>query len=141
VCAKTRQDHGASLVEAIVHNIPRAMFVFLPMLALFMKLLYWRPKRYYVEHLLFLVHNHCFVFLAFAISGALGHVPYVGDHIGWVEFLVWVYVVWYIFRAMRVYYGQSRALTFAKYFTIGVAYLATSITVLLLTAVYSALTL
>ena len=57
--------------EAIVHNIPRAMFVFLPLLALFMKLLYWRPKRYYVEHLLFLVHNHAFVFLALAILGAL----------------------------------------------------------------------
>jgi hypothetical protein len=42
---------------------------------------------------------------------------------------------------MRVYYEQSRALTFAKYFTIGFAYLTTSLTVLMLTAIYSALTL
>ena len=47
------------------------MFVFLPLLALVMKLMYWRPKRYYVEHLLFLVHNHAFVFLALAIVGLL----------------------------------------------------------------------
>ncbi len=141
MCAKTKEDHGASLVDAVVHNIPRAMFVFLPLLALIVKLLYWRPKRYYVEHLLFLVHNHCFVFLAFAITGALSRVPYVDKHTGWFEFFVWVYAIWYIFRAMRVYYGQSRALTFAKYFVIGVAYLATSLSVLLLTAVYSALTL
>ena len=47
------------------------MFVFLPLLALVMKLLYWRPKRFYVEHLLFLVHNHAFVFLALTIMGLL----------------------------------------------------------------------
>ena len=45
------------------------MFVFLPLLALVMKLLYWRPRRYYVEHLLFLVHNHAFVFLAMRHHG------------------------------------------------------------------------
>ena len=58
---------GEDLSNAIVHNLPRAMFVFLPLLALFMKLLYWRPKRYYVEHLLLLVHNHAFIFLAMTI--------------------------------------------------------------------------
>ena len=30
----------------------------LPLMALFMKLLYWRPRRYYLEHLLLLLHNH-----------------------------------------------------------------------------------
>jgi hypothetical protein len=42
---------------------------------------------------------------------------------------------------MRVYYAQSRALTFSKYLVLGLAYLSTSITVLMLTVVYSALTL
>ena len=66
----------------MVHNIPRAMFMFLPLLALVMKLLYWRPKRYYVEHLLFLIHNHAFVFLAATLLIAdrrgfpvVGHAP------------------------------------------------------------------
>ena len=66
-CKRSAEDRGRALGDAVVHNIPRAMFVFLPLLALFMKLLYWRPKRYYVEHLLFLVHNHAFVFLALTI--------------------------------------------------------------------------
>jgi hypothetical protein len=141
MCAKTREDHGASLIDAIVHNVPRAMFVFLPLLALCMKLIYWRPRRYYVEHLLFLVHNHCFVFLAFAIAGLLERLPFLQVHRAWVEMIVWPYAIWYLFRSMRVYYGQRRALTFAKYFTIGFAYLMSGITVLMLTAIYSALTL
>jgi hypothetical protein len=141
MCAKTREDHGAALVDAIEHNIPRAMFVFLPLLALCMKLLYWRPKRYYVEHLLFLVHNHAFVFLAFAIVALLSRVPFVDRHTDILQFVLWAYLLWYIFRAMRVYYGQGRGLTFAKYLTVGFAYLMSGVTVLLLTAVYSALTL
>ena len=140
-CTRTAKDRGRSLGEAIVHNIPRAMFVFLPLLALVMKLMYWRPRRYYVEHLLFLVHNHAFVFLALAIVGLCKLIPVVGTHLGLLEFAAWLYMIWYIFRAMRVYYAQSRGLTFAKYVGIGLSYFSTSLLVLLLTAIYSALTL
>ena len=99
MCRKTAEDHGTELFKEIFHNIPRAMFVFLPLLALLMKLLYWRPKRYYVEHLLLLVHNHAFVFLAIAIMGVLTRIPVIGGHLGLLSFAVMLYVVWYIFRA------------------------------------------
>jgi hypothetical protein len=140
-CKRTAKDRGRALGEAVVHNIPRAMFVFLPLLALVMKLMYWRPPRYYVEHLLFLVHNHAFVFLALAILNLLKLIPVVGEHLGLLEFAIWLYMIWYIFRAMRVYYGQSRALTSAKYVSIGLSYISTSLLVLLLTAIFSAMTL
>ena len=106
LCKKTAKDRGDALFEALVHNIPRAMFVFLPLLALVMKLLYWRPKRFYVEHLLFLVHNHAFVFLALTIMGLLSRIPVVGAHLNLLEFAMWLYMIWYIFRAMRAYYVQ-----------------------------------
>ena len=140
-CKRSAEDHGEALFHAIVHNIPRAMFVFLPLLALFMKALYWRPLRYYVEHLLLLVHNHAFVFLALTILYSVKHIPVVGEHVGLLEAFIWFYMVWYIFRAMRVFYGQSRKLTLAKYLTVGLAYVSTSVLVLLLTAIFSALTL
>jgi hypothetical protein len=140
-CQKISTMSGKALVEAVVHNIPRAMFVFLPLLAAFMKLLYWRPKRFYVEHLLFLVHNHAFVFLAMILTIWLTNAPVLGDHLGWVDGLVWLYVVWYLFRAMRVYYQQSRWMTFGKYLVIGLAYIVTSAVVLTGTFLVSALTL
>ena len=141
LCEKISKMRGRDLLDAVVHNIPRAMFVFLPLLAAVMKLMYWRPKRYYVEHLLFLVHNHAFVFLAFSIVALLTSIPVVGPHLGLLDGLIWLYMIWYIFRAMRVYYGQSRLLTTAKYLAIGFSYLVTSVLVLGLTAVYSALTI
>ena len=140
-CQKMSHTSAREFLATIMHNVPRAMFVFLPLLALIMKLLYWRPKRYYVEHLLFLVHNHAFVFLAFSIVALLTSIPVVGPHLGLLDGLIWLYMIWYIFRAMRVYYGQSRLLTTVKYLAIGFSYTVTSVLVLGLTAVYSALTI
>jgi len=131
---------GSSVGEVVVHNVPRAMFLFLPLLALVMKALYWRQKRYYVEHLLFLIHNHAFVFLAVIMLVLIGRVPYTDAVIGWLWAAASVYVFWYLYRAMRTVYGQGRWITLAKYFTLGTTYLATSVIMLILTVIYSALT-
>jgi hypothetical protein len=138
-CEKIAEDGGAEFGKSIVHNIPKAMFVFLPLLALGMKLLYWRPKRYYVEHLLFLIHNHAFVFLSLAMLTLIKMIPVVGDHVGLLEAFVWLYLLWYLFRAMRNVYQQSRGLTLLKYFAIGFFYVCAGVLVLLLTALYSAM--
>ena len=140
-CARIAEDNGAELGKAVAHNIPRAMFVFLPLLALAVRLLYWRPKRYYVEHLLFLIHNHAFVFLALSILTLLKMTPVVGDHIGALEAFIWLYLIWYLFRAMRNFYRQSWWLTLTKYLAVGFAYTVAAVTVLLLTALYSAMTI
>ena len=140
-CNRIVEDRGAALSKAIVHNIPRAMFVFLPLLALVMWLLYWRPQRHYVEHLLFLIHNHAFVFLMLALKALLEMIPFVGEHRALLETATWLYMIWYLYRAMRTVYGQGRILTLAKYFTIGFAYISAGVLVLLLTALYSAITI
>jgi hypothetical protein len=140
-CAKISDDGGRELARTVVHNLPRAMFVFLPLLALAMKPLYWRPKRYYVEHLLFLIHNHAFVFLMLTILAALELIPVVGEHLGFVKFAAWLYIIWYIFRAMRNYYRQGWWLTFAKYLQMGLSYFSAAVLVLVLLAMYSAISL
>jgi hypothetical protein len=132
-------DFGA-VGEAVLHNLPRAMFVFLPVLALCMKLLYWRPKRYYVEHLLFLVHNHAFIFLLFSISLLLGKIPGLASFPGTIFWTTFLYAAWYIYRAMRNVYGQRRAWTLPKYLFLCVVYLQATFLMLLLTFLYAAMT-
>jgi hypothetical protein len=140
-CLKIAEDGGKELGANVVHNLPRAMFLFLPLLAVFMRLLYWKPKRYYVEHLLFLLHNHANVFLSLTILLLVQRIPHVADVIGvWLNWATFLYIVWYIYRAMRNVYRQGRALTIGKYVLIGFAYLTTSLVVFLLTALYSAMT-
>jgi hypothetical protein len=140
-CKRIAEGDGRDLGRNFLHNLPRAMFVFLPALALVMWLLYWKPKRYYVEHLLFLVHNHAFVFLAFSILLLLGRIPYVGDWIGWGWAAGILYIAWYLYRAQRVVYGQSRGLTVSKYAFLLITYVATAGAMFLLTLIYTAMTL
>jgi hypothetical protein len=136
-CRKMIRDNGRSVGEAMVHNMPHAMFIFLPLLAAAMMLFYWRPRRYYVEHLLFLVHNHAFVFVFVMLCWALAAlIPPIGGLIG---FAATCYMVWYVFRAMRVVYAQGRALTILKLCVLSFLYLISAALMLAATAVYSVL--
>ena len=125
-CVRNKEDHGASVEHAFLANMPKMMFVFVPMMALVMLVLYWRPRRYYVEHLVFFIHNHAAIFLLLLIQALLS---WIAAWLAWRAFKEWVFViislysVWYVYRAMRVYYGQGRLLTFAKLCVVSFTYL------------------
>jgi len=61
-----RKIHGdqQSFGRALFENIPKMMFIFPALIAAVLSVLYVRSGRYYVEHLLFVVHFHAFFFLA-----------------------------------------------------------------------------
>jgi hypothetical protein len=138
-CRKAVEDDGRELQVAFLHNVPRAMFVFLPLVAGVMMLLYWRPRHYYVEHLLLLVHNHACVFLVTMLAWVLARL--VHPLAGVIQFVVFVYLAWYIFRSMRVAYGQGRWLTGAKFVVLALSYMVFGVIMLALTSVYSVLML
>jgi hypothetical protein len=140
-CRNIHADNGREFGERVVHNLGRALFVFLPLMAALMKLLYWRPRRYYLEHLLLLIHNHAFVFLFLSIYVVATHWISSDGLVG-VLFLVaaW-YMVRYLYRSMKLVYGQSRRLTALKFAVLGCAYLVCGAFMLIGTAIYSAATL
>lgn len=126
-CVRHRADNGATFLRTLLHNIPKMMFVFLPLMAAVMLLLYWRPRRYYVEHLVFLLHNHSALYLWFTLLRVLGLVEGLWRPLGgltaFAGIATAIYVIWYPYRAMRRYYGQGRWLTILKYTLIAWAYL------------------
>ena len=138
LCRKILADNGVALQESFLHNVPRAMFVFLPLLAGIMMLMYWRPRHYYVEHLLLFLHNHAMVFLVGTLLLLLGallpRLPYLRAAAFW-------YFLWYMYRSMRVVYAQRRALTFAKLAVLGFCYVIFAGVMLAVTTIYSALML
>ena len=136
-CVRAVADNGRSLRDAFLHNVPRAMFLFLPLLAAAMMLMYWRPRRYYVEHLLLFVHNHAFVFLLAMLAWLASRLPFVSR---WVGLAVALYIAWYSYRSMRVVYGQGRWLTLSKLVVLSFFYLVSGMLMLVLTSVYSAFT-
>jgi hypothetical protein len=61
-CEATVRDNGESWVHLVLGTLPKAMFIFLPLIAFLNMLLYWRPRYRYAEQLLFFVHLHAFYF-------------------------------------------------------------------------------
>ncbi len=127
ICEKTRLDDGRALVDSLIDNIPAALIVLLPLMALVLKALYPLSKRYYVEHLLFFVHFHAFFFLLLSLQilfARLGGMLAIPEPIV-ILTLVFssFYVPIYLFVAMRRVYGQGRIITFLKYFVLLIAYL------------------
>jgi hypothetical protein len=125
-CLRSRADRGSAFIRTMARNIPRMMFVFLPLMAGVMALLYWRPRRYYVEHLVFLLHNHSALFLCFVLLKLTdllaGAWPALSPWDRGLAGVTLLYVLWYPYAAMRRYYAQGRALTLLKYAAIALAY-------------------
>jgi hypothetical protein len=138
-CVRLVLDNGRSLPEAFMHNVPRALFIFLPLLAGVMMLLYWQPRHYYVEHLLLFVHNHAFLFLLLLLAGLAQAL--LKPLAGWISAAVTLYIAWYAYRSMRVVYGQSRSLTLGKLVLLSMFYLVSGVLMIGLVSLYSVFTL
>jgi hypothetical protein len=118
------------------------MFLFLPVVALVLFALFGRTRRFYVEHLVLVLHVQSALFLLFSLALALGALAArwrpVEPLAGAATVAAWVYGTWYVFRALRVVYGEARGATAAKFLVLGLAYLVLLGATLAGTAVWSA---
>jgi Protein of unknown function (DUF3667) len=140
-CVRTAADRSRELGRAFVHNLGRALFLLLPLLAAIMVLLYRRPKRYYVDHLLLLVHNHACVFLV--LSGFVVGARWIhaGTLARCLTLALVTYLLIYFYASMRRVYGDSRVRTLIKFLALSLGYLVCGACAVLLTGLYSATTL
>ena len=110
-------------VENLFHNIPKILFISLPIFALILNILYFRQKKtyYYVSHGIFTIHVYCATFIlgmALILLNKLSKLM----HGGLINGLIWLviafillYLMIYLYKAMRGFYGQGRAKTLVKY--------------------------
>jgi hypothetical protein len=111
------------VAENILHSIPKVLFVSLPIFALILNIMYFRRRKtyYYVDHGIFAIHLYCATFiLTMAILLLSQLVSTFG--IRWINivsgiliFAICVYIIIYLYKAMRGFYGQGRFKTFVKY--------------------------
>jgi len=127
VCERYDDNIALPVEQNLYHNLPRMMIVFAPLLAVAMLLIYWFPRRYYVEHVVFFLHNHAALFLIWIFIVLL---RFVGKQVqlSWLAkgaFVLGVlYILWYVYRSMRVFYSQGRFLTLGKMTFMAVVYVA-----------------
>lgn len=123
-CLATAAEGGIErLTEDFEHNLERAMFLLLPLVALAMKPFYRKPPRYYVEHLLFLLHYQVFLFVLMGVSTLLEMITSSAWVLSPIDTTLAIYAPIYGYLAMRRVYGQGRWRTVSKLCALGTVYL------------------
>ncbi|RYY32731.1 MAG: DUF3667 domain-containing protein [Sphingobacteriaceae bacterium] len=104
-----------AIMEGVKHNAPKMMFVLLPVFALILKITFYKNKKYYVEHLIhsFHLHSFLFLFLTIIMLAQMG-LPNTWGLDGWLGWLAFFTIVWYIYRSLRTVYHRSRGRTITK---------------------------
>lgn len=111
--------------EDVKHNFPKMMFVLLPLFALILKVTFWRNHKFYVEHIIYAIHLHCFMFLAWAIILVIGFIvpkSWAHDADQWLTLCLFLWSVYYIYKSLRLLYNRKRWVTILKMFTMSFMY-------------------
>jgi Protein of unknown function (DUF3667) len=108
-CRAIMSDKGESLLRNAIGTMSKAMFFFLPLIALLHMAMYWRPRHRYAEHLLFFVHLHAMFFSAAIVmilaAGAARVWPKLDGASGVLETLLgWSLPVYTVFALRRVFH-------------------------------------
>ena len=98
-----------------------ALFIFLPIFTLFLKLFYIRRKYTYVDHLVFVFHTQTVFFMLLSIY-------YLIDLFG-IDPQLWIFTILflvYLFLAMRKFYSQGIFKTLIKFSMLNIIYMIIS---------------
>jgi hypothetical protein len=130
--AKLIDENPNLIVDKVFDILPATMFVLLPVVALIFKFWYLFAKRYYIEHLIFSLHNHSFIFVSLVVIllsglggdllGAQGYTTAV-TATEWLNIGIYTWIPIYLLISLRVVYQQGWWLTMGKFFVIGISYI------------------
>ena len=120
------------IVDKVFDILPATMFLLLPVVALIFKFWYLFAKRYYVEHLIFSLHNHSFIFVVLILillGGLTGDLLASYEYttavnaVEWLTIIISIWIPLYLLISLRTVYQQNWFLTLGKFFVIGISYM------------------
>ena len=120
------------IIDKVFDILPATMFVLLPVVALIFKFWYLFAKRYYIEHLIFSLHNHAFLFVSLTlILLANMSESFFSAHdysaavtaMYWLISIISIWIPIYLLISLRVVYQQSWLMTTGKFVMIGISYM------------------
>lgn len=109
-----------SLAGYFLSKLTWMALLMMPALALILKLIYIRRKRFYVEHLIFSFHYHAFAFLLISITALLDLWLHTDGILTGIGFLL---VLLYLYLAMYAVYKQRIVKTFIKFNLLNFTYI------------------
>jgi hypothetical protein len=107
--------NGQELIKSeILNNLPRVVFLLLPIFALILKIVYLRTKIYYVNHLIFSIHAHAIMFIYMLPMFVFDNEYFAG--------VIIISLMVHIFISMKHVYEQSYGKTLIKALIVFSAY-------------------
>ncbi len=98
--------------RAFYSYTPYAIFLMMPVFAMYLKLLYLGSGRRYGEHFLFALHSNAFAFLMLSLFFLAHNWPFF-------RFVLMTWLVFYLPTAMRRVYGGGRIITALRWVVLG----------------------
>jgi len=74
---QTPEEFERHFNETLAHQQRNMFFFIIPLFAVALQIVYWRSRRYYVEHLIYSIHFHSFL-LIFLVAGLFSFVYLMG---------------------------------------------------------------
>ena len=118
---KALQDPSA-LVKTFLGSLAWTLLALVAIISGVLTLLYRRQKRYYVEHFIFLLHQHSSIFLVLTVTLSIHQFIRLPPS-AWLLVAAWLALATLI--SMRRYYRQGWRITFAKWSLLSFVYLVT----------------
>jgi hypothetical protein len=121
-------EHGTKMqlfVVTLISNLPYMMLCCIPLFALVLKILYVRKKIFYIDHLIYALHIHTFLYLAvMLIIGTTLGLNHLIPSFAWLPIaLLWTTFAVQNFLSIRYVYKQGWFFSLFKFFVGGFAYL------------------
>ena len=113
-------------IDMFLGALPTALFVLVPLFAVFLKLMYLGSGRGYLEHLVVALYSHALLLmglLAMFVMAGLGHLlPAIDGVVGLLGLLLAMVVALYLLWTQKRVYAQRWRVTLLKYVVIGGGY-------------------
>jgi hypothetical protein len=122
-------EHGTKMglfISTLFSNLPYMMLCCIPLFAFVLKVLYVRRHIFYIDHLIYALHIHSFLYTGIMLivlitMGLNRTIP--GTFADWIIAALWITFVVQIFLSIRYVYRQGWFISTLKFFTGGLVYL------------------
>ncbi len=117
---RSNQQLHDEVVESFMHNLPKVLFLYMPLFAFFLWLIHNKKKWFYFDSGVFTLHYFSFLLLVITVNvlfnWLLELIYYIDALYSFVALVSTLYCFFYFFRAHRKVYGESKFVSRSKGF-------------------------
>lgn len=116
----THDEISEKFSDTFMHSLPKALFIYLPLFALFMWLFHDKKKWFYYDHGIFTLHYFTFILSLILSLNILDSIEDFANNnfvtlvYGMISVMAVLYMIYYFFRAHKNIYGYKKSTTLFK---------------------------